>query len=147
MFRLTKDEFQNFKEKAKELLLRKSYYDLSVRQPVVVKLNEAIEEINNYLVVDFKYMSEMAFREHPDIQVEKTVKKQLVYEMALKLNRGAFTKSEFWIPSYIGGRYEQAQRVIRRYSKVCDPFFKKFRISIIQLDFLTVQQIYIQDGV
>jgi hypothetical protein len=147
MFRLTKVEFQNFKEKAKEVLSRKSYYDLSVRQPVVVKLNNAVDEINNYLVVDFKYMGETAFREYPDLQVAKTVKKQLVYELALKLNKSAFTKSEFWIPGYTGGRHEQAHRTIRRYSKICDTFFKKFRISIIQLDFLTVQQIYIQDGI
>jgi hypothetical protein len=90
-------------------------------------------------------MGESAFTEQLDPQVFKAVRKQLVYELALKLNRSSFTRSEFWIPGYIASRNEDVAKVIRKYSKACDPFFKKFRISVIQLDFLTLQQIYIQD--
>jgi len=71
----------------------------------------------------------------------------LVYELALKLNIDAFARSEFWIPGYIASKFEDVPKAIRRYSMNCDPFFQTHRISVIQLDFLSLQQIYIQDAV
>lgn len=146
-FTVTRQEFQIFKNKAKEIISQRKYFELAVRKPKIVEADTSGEENNSYLIVDFKYMSEGAFTEQLDPQVFKTVRKQFVYELALKLNRNAFTRSEFWIPGYIKGRNEDAAKAIRKYSKVCDPFFKKFRISVIQLDFLTLQQIYIQDDI
>lgn len=144
-FTVSVEEFQTFKSKAKELLNQRKYFELAVRHPKVVDVDDHGVDNNSFLVVDFKYMGEGAFNEQLDPQVFKAVRKQLVYELALKLNRSSFTRSEFWIPGYIASRNEDVAKVIRKYSKACDPFFKKFRISVIQLDFLTLQQIYIQD--
>lgn len=146
-FTVTQQEFQTFKSKAKEHLSRKGFFELAVRFPKVVEAHNHGDDNNSFLVVDFKYMDESAFPEHIDKQISKTVRKQYVYELALKLNRNAFTRSEFWIPAYIPGRNEDVAKAIRKYSRACDPFFKLYRISVIQLDFLTLQQIYIQDDI
>jgi hypothetical protein len=147
VFTISFDEYNAFKEKAKMLLMKKGFFELSCRRPSIVKMGNAIDQYNNYLVVDFKYMGEEAFGENIDTQIQKTVIKQLVYEHTLKLNLRARTWSEFWIPAYIDSKYEDVPKLIRRYSKNCDHFFQKNRISVIQLDFLTLQQIYIQDAV
>lgn len=144
-FTVSVEEFQTFKYKAKELLNQRKYFELAVRHPKVVDVDDHGVDNNSFLVVDFKYMGEGAFTEQLDPQVFKAVRKQLVYELSLKLNKGSFTRSEFWIPGYIASKNEDVAKAIRKYSKACDPFFKKFRISVIQLDFLTLQQIYIQD--
>jgi hypothetical protein len=146
-FTVTPEEFQLFKIRARELILQKKYFELAVRHPCVINAVGFTDEDNSYLVVDFKYMDEPAFSEHLDTQIDKAVQKQFVYELALKLNRNAFTRSEFWIPSYIPSRADITKKVIRRYSKACDPFFRKFRISVIQLDFLSLQKIYIQNDI
>jgi hypothetical protein len=80
-----------------------------------------------------------------DLQIQKTVRKQYVYEMALKLNRDASTISEFWIPGYIPSKFNESSKLVRRYAKECQTFFDLHRISVIQLDFLTLQTLYIQD--
>lgn len=146
-FTITYEDYQLFQERAKAKLMKKGFFELAARHPKVVQSTYQLEQNNSFLVVDFKYMGEDAFGEFLDLQVQKTVKKQLVYELALKLNINAFTRSEFWIPGYIASRYEDIPKAVRRYSMHCDPFFQKHRISVIQLDFLTLQQIYIQDAV
>ena len=146
-FTITNDEYETFKIKAKEVLQKKGYFELSVRTPKIVTEHYSVEELNKYLVVDFKYMSESAFSEQLDFHINNTVRKQYVYELALKLNRNASTSSEFWIPSFLQGRRIDNLKTIRKYSKNCDPFFQKYRISVIQLDFLALQEIYIQNAI
>jgi hypothetical protein len=145
-FTVTHSEYLTFKEKAKKVLLKKGYFELACRHPNIVN-SQFTSEHNSYLIVDFKYMSEDTFCEKLEIPIQMAVKKQLVYELALKLNINAFTRSEFWIPGYIASRFESVPKLIRRYSKNCDQFFQDNRISIIQLDFLSIQQIYIQDDI
>jgi len=137
--------FNTFLTSAKSTLSNRNYFELASRHPKVINPVDSMDMQNSYLIVDFKYMSENSFTENLDIQVNKTVKKQLVYELALKLNRNANTKSEFWIPAYLPARNDETIKIVRKYSKNCDSFFNKYRISVIQLDFLTLQQLYIQD--
>lgn len=146
-FRVSYSEFEMFQEKAKTLLLKKGFFELASRHPRVVQSPSTPFQSRRYLVVDFKYMGEDAFGEMLDYQIQKTVKKQMVYELALKLNLDAITNSEFWIPGYIASRFEDVPKIVRRFSMNCNPFFERHRISVIQLDFLTLQQIYIQDAV
>lgn len=147
-FTLTKEEYQAFKTKARDFIItKKSFFELAVRTPKIIKDHINEKDNNSFLVVDFKYMDESAFSEILDTQVLKTIRKQYVYELALKINRNSFTRSEFWIPAFIPPRNEDTVKVIRKYSKNCDPFFKKYRISIIQLDFLSLQKIYVQDDI
>lgn len=145
-FPLTTTEYEAFKNQAKTTLLKRSTFDLLSRNPCVVKMTIPTIDLNRYVVVDYKYMSTNAFSNQIDHQIQKTVKKQLVYEMALKLNRDASSISEFWIPGYLPARLNEKVKSIRRYAKECQPFFDLYRISVIQLDFLTLQNLYIQDA-
>jgi hypothetical protein len=144
-FSLTKNEYLEFKSQAKAILLKKSVFDLLTRNPCVVEMVSQIEDQNRYVVVDFKYMTTNSISGQVDLQIQKTVRKQYVYEMALKLNRDASTISEFWIPGYIPSKFNESSKLVRRYAKECQTFFDLHRISVIQLDFLTLQTLYIQD--
>lgn len=144
-FSLTTTEYLNFKNQAKAILLKKSGFDLLARNPCVAKMATPIEDLNRYVVVDYKYMTTNAFSNQIDFQIQKTVKKQHVYEMALKLNRDASSISEFWIPGYLPAKLNESVKSVRRYAKECQTFFDVHRISVIQLDFLTLQTLYIQD--
>ncbi len=146
-FTLTKDEFNLFKEKARDLLQNhRSYFELSSRMPNVIgKIEERGN--NEFLVVDYKYMTEKAFQRPLGEAVQNGVKKQYIYELALQLNRNATTRSEFWIPGFIISKNNVINKQLRRYSRNCDPFFKTYRISIIQLDFLELQKIYVENDI
>jgi hypothetical protein len=146
-FTVSIKEFEIFNEKAKVLMGKRDFFDYTVRDSENARYIYHRDNNNSYLVVDFKYMGEKAFDEPLNAFIQKAVNKQLVYELALKLNINSTTKSEFWIPGYLPRNPDGSSKSIRKYIKNCDAFFQKYRISVIQLDFITLQQIYITDGI
>ena len=144
-FNISEKKLNQFIKNVQSLLSNKNYFDLGTRYPKIVKSINTIEKRNSYLIIDYKYINEAAFKEILDTQINNAVSKQIVYELVLKLNRNANTKSEFWIPAFLSQKNCDTQKPNRKYCKNCDTFFKKYRISVYQLDFLTLQQLYIQD--
>lgn len=144
-FTISEEEYISFKESARDLLQNhRSYFELIVRSPILVqKINE--KSNNEFLIVDYKYMTDQAFQLPLNDFVQKAVTKQYVYELALKLNRNAITYSEFWIPGFISNKFNAKNKSLRKYLMSCDTFFKKYRISIIQLDFLELQKNYVEN--
>jgi hypothetical protein len=146
-FTLTRDEFESFRTKAKDLLENhKSYFELATRSPNIIASTED-KGGNDFLIVDYKYMTEKSFQLPIGDIVQKGVKKQYVYELALQINRGATSHSEFWIPGFVLSNSAIKNKQIRRYSKHCEQFFQKYRISIIQLDFLELQKNYVENDI
>ena len=145
-FNIKEKSLNLFKTTAKATLDHKNYFDLASRHPKIVKAKPSEKKANSYLIIDFKYINELAFKVDLDSQINNAVSKQIVYELALKLNLNANTRSEFWVPAYLPQKYNENLKPIRKYSKNCNDFYKKYRISIYQLDFLTLQQLYIKDA-
>jgi hypothetical protein len=143
---VSKEEFENFKNKSQELLLnKKTVFDLAVRTPEVIA-NNINRETNEYLIVDYKYMTEQAFQLPVGDFVKKAITKQYVYELAISLNNeNAKVHSEFWIPAFMPSKNYIQNKQFKRYSMHCDNFFKKYKISIIQLDFLELQKNYVEN--
>jgi hypothetical protein len=143
---VTKEEFEDFKDKSKEPLQNKrTIFDLGTRTPTIIS-HILDKETNDYLVVDYKYMTEQAFELPIGDFIDKAVTKQYVYELAIALNNEkAKVHSEFWIPAFIPSKSHIKNKQVKRYSMHCNDFFKKYNISIIQLDFLELQKNYVEN--
>lgn len=144
-FTVTKQEYSMFQERARDLLQNhRTVFELGIREPNIVQYVSTTGS-NDFLVVDYKYMTEQAFQLPINAFVEASTTKQYVYELALKLNRNAVTHSEFWIPGFMNSKSNTKIKQIRRYSKNCESFYKKYKISVIQLDFLELQKNYVDN--
>ncbi|VXD24983.1 conserved hypothetical protein [Planktothrix serta PCC 8927] len=99
-------------------------------------------------IVDYKYMGIWDYERYsPDKNGENKVKddiqKQLVYEWTIQQNWNAKTESEFWIPYFSNNplEFEKIPPV-----KVDNTDFNKSKIKLVEINFKTLQDFYIKQG-
>jgi hypothetical protein len=74
-------------------------------------------------------------------KVKDDIQKQLVYEWTVQQNWNAKTESEFWIPYFSNNSLE-----FEKIHPVNNPDFKKSQIKLVEINFKTLQDFYIKQG-
>jgi len=110
-----------------------------------------VDQICNFLspdvkIIDYKYMRISDYESYlPDKNGENKVKddiqKQLVYEWTVQQNWNAKTESEFWIPYFSNNPLE-----VEKINPVKNIYFNKSQIKLVTINFKTLQDFYIKQG-
>ena len=76
-------------------------------------------------------------------KVKDDIQKQLVYEWTIQQNWNAKTESEFWIPYFSNDplEFEKIPPL-----KVNNTYFNKSQIKLVEINFKTLQDFYIKQG-
>lgn len=109
---------------------------------------DKIRDISLYYItiIDYKYMRISDYESYsPDKNGENKVKddiqKQLVYEWTVQQNWNEKTESEFWIPYFSNDPLD-----VEKIHPVNNPDFNKSQIKLVQINFKTLQDFYIKQG-
>ena len=102
-------------------------------------------------IIDYKYMGIWDYEIYsPDYidkngenKVKDDIQKQLIYEWTVQQNWKTKTKSEFWIPYFCNDplEVENIHPV-----KVNNTYFNKSQIELVKINFKTLQDFYIKQG-
>ncbi len=121
--------------------------DLNIFEKFVEKI---IIRINLFSIkiVDYKYMQISDYEDYlPDStnsdgenKVKEDIQKQLIYEWSVQQNWKDKTQSEFWIPIYL-----EDKSTFKKPIDIENTHFKESRITIVGINFNTLQEYYIKD--
>lgn len=100
-------------------------------------IKEEEKEVSKIKIIDYKYVNFDFFESYAG-KLKEDSRKQLIYELAIQLKFEKQATSEFWIPSFL------ENEVIKEVENAsfCSEF-KETQIKVYQLDFLTLQNIYL----
>ncbi|MEG3935637.1 MULTISPECIES: hypothetical protein [unclassified Microcoleus] len=100
-------------------------------------------------IIDYKYMriwdyerySQNYIDNNGENKVKDDIQKQLVYEWSVQQNWEVKTESEFWIPYFSNDPLEFEKR-----HPVDNTYFNKSQIKLVKINFKTLQDFYIKQG-
>lgn len=100
-------------------------------------------------IIDYKYRriwdyerySPNSLDENGENKVKDDIQKQLIYEWTVQQNWNAKTESEFWIPYFSNNPLE-----FKKIHPVDNTSFNKSQIKLVKINFKTLQDFYIKQG-
>jgi hypothetical protein len=113
-------------------------------------LKQAFDSSSLFIkIIDYKYMRIRDYERYSpnyidnngENKVKDDIQKQLVYEWTVQKNWEVKTESEFWIPYFSNDPLE-----FEKIHPVNNPDFKKSQIKLVQINFKTLQDFYIKQG-
>lgn len=112
-------------------------------------LKQAFDSSSPFIkIIDYKYMRIWDYEiysadidKNGENKVKDDIQKQLIYEYTVQQNWKAKTKSEFWIPYFSNDPLE-----FEKIHPVKNPDFNKSQIKLVKINFKTLQDFYIKQG-
>lgn len=115
-------------------------------------LKQAFDSSSPFIkIIDYKYMRIRDYERYSpnyidnngENKVKDDIQKQLVYEWTIQQNWNAKTESEFWIPYFSNDplEFEKIPPL-----KVNNTYFNKSQIKLVEINFKTLQDFYIKQG-
>lgn len=112
-------------------------------------LKQAFDSSSPFIkIIDYKYMRIWDYEIYsPDMdkndenKVKDDIQKQLIYEWTVQQNWKAKTESEFWIPYFSNDPLE-----FKKIHPVDNTSFNKSQIKLVKINFKTLQDFYIKQG-
>ncbi len=100
-------------------------------------------------IIDYKYMRICDYETYSPDSIDKNgenkvkddIQKQLIYEWTVQQNWKAKTESEFWIPYFSNNPLE-----VEKIHPVKNTDFNKSQIKLVKINFKTLQDFYIKQG-